>query len=118
MPDAKKKRRLQRKLKLFKALKKLPLEDQQTIIDALSGDACNVLCEGVKNIYIKNHKHIKAQGRKKLQHELSPSRTIIEKLLRAKSKLSKRKKLKQLGRGFPMILGALIPLITEVIKNL
>ena len=111
-----KKKRLQRKLELFKVLNKLSLKDQQSIIDSLSGETCNILCEGIKNVCIKNHHNIK--NRKILQKNLQPCKDIIKKLLRAKSKSSKRSKLKQLGKGFPLIIASLIPLITEVIKNL
>ena len=109
-----KKQRLKHKLNVFKVLSKLDVDEQNIMIDALSDKYCSVLCEGVKNVYDKNHHNL--SNRDELQKKLSGHKDIIKKLIKSRSPRTKRKKLKQLGKGLGLILASLIPLITQILK--
>ena len=65
-------------------------------------------------MYDKNHHNLSNRG--ELRKKLLGHRHIIKKIIKSKSPESKRKKLKQLGKGLPLILASLIPLITQILK--
>jgi|688.fasta_scaffold07282_18 putative N-acetylmannosamine-6-phosphate epimerase len=104
-------------LPLLNILKRLKPKDVSDIMEFLTDDAIDNICECVYNVI---HTDINLPSRKKakLRNFIKSNCSIhrINKITSKKEALFKRRKaLSQEGKGLPLLLGAAIPFLTDLI---
>ena len=103
-------------LPLFQVLKKLDAKDVSSVMDFLTDDAIDSVCECVYNIL---NTDISLSPRKKLHlKKFIKSNCSIHRLHKISKKtlsVSKRRQaLKQEGKGLPLILASVIPFLANL----
>lgn len=102
---------------LIKILSKSKSEDINDILEYLSDDAVDNVCECVYNVI---HTDLKLNKRKKQNlKKFLKSNCSINKLKTVSSKkipiFKRRKALTQIGKGLPLILGTALPFLIDLI---
>jgi hypothetical protein len=102
---------------LLKVLKKLSGEDVSEIVEFLTDDAVDNICECVYNI-LNTDMNLPPKKKAHLKRFIKSNCSIhrLNKISTKTQPISKRRKaLKQEGRGLPMILAAAIPFLADLI---
>lgn len=108
---------LKKNLNLYKSLKKLKPDEFNHVIDHLDNNSIDSICECVYNILFVDWNLPKSK-RKHLKHSIH-KHCCIKRLKRISNKSipieSRRKALRQEGKGLGFILSAAIPLLTNLL---
>lgn len=109
----------QKYLPLLKVLKKLRGDDLSGVVEFLNDDAVDNLCECIYNLI---HTDLNMSKKKKasLKNYIKKNCSIhnLKKISSKKVPISKRKKYLQMeGKGLPLLLGAIIPLLANLIAG-
>lgn len=103
-------------LHLLTAMKKLKESDLSHVIEHLSDETINDICECIYNV-IHTDLNMSKSKRNKLKKHIKTKCSVhrIKKIVDAKTPISKRRKaLKMEGRGLPFILASVIPFLTSL----
>lgn len=103
-------------LPLLQVLRKLDAKDVSSVVDFLTDDAIDNICECVYNIL---HTNLNLSSKKKayLKRFIKGNCSIhrLRKISKKTIPVSKRRKaLKQEGKGLPLILASVIPFLTSL----
>jgi len=116
MLDKKNHKENKKYLPLLKVLRKLNAEDVTSVMDFLTDDAIDNICECVYNILntdLKLSPKKKSHLKKFIKTNCSIHR--LHKISKKTIPVSKRRKaLRQEGRGLPLILASVIPFLTSL----
>lgn len=103
-------------LPLFRVLQKLNAHDVSDVMDFLTDDAIDNICECVYNI-INTDISLSAKKKAHLKKFIKSNCSIhrLKKISKKTIPVSKRRKaLKQEGRGLPMLLASVIPFLANL----
>jgi hypothetical protein len=104
-------------LPLLNILKKLKPKDVSDLVEFLSDDAIDNICECVYNV-IHTDLNLPSRKKSKLRNFIKSNCSIhrLNKITSKKEALFKRRKaLQQEGKGLPMILATAIPFLVDLI---
>jgi len=108
--------RLKNMLQLYKIFKKINARERVALLDLLKDDGCDYICEGVHN-FLSNVK-LKTEARTTLMKRLKRKKKELRYLSNRENDIESRKKiLKQSGAGIGLILSAVLPLLTTLIRK-
>lgn len=106
-------------LSLLKRIKKMSPEQFAVMIDSVTDKTIDDLCECIFNV-INTDLGFSRKKKKCLKNHIHKncSTSRLKNIATRKTPLSKRRKmLKQEGKGLPLLLGSLIPLITSLFSR-
>ena len=104
---------MKKHIDLLKLLKKLKCNELKTVIGYLDDIAINVLCELCFNA-LYTQLNISNRNKKKLKGSID-KRTIVRLSNRNRSTKSRKKLLKQSGGFVSVLLGALVPVLIDLV---
>jgi len=108
--------KLKNMLQLYKIFQKLSARERCVLLDLLKDEGCDYICEGVQN-FLSNVK-LKASTRDTLMKKLKKKKKQLRYLSNRENGIEARKKvLKQSGAGIGLILSAVLPLLTSLIRK-